>query len=185
MRKVSITAVVLMLSSVPACQKDRGATDDALSQDLKAASSSNDLSLVPNGQAQQIVSPIERSPEARTEHSTTRTLARTSLHTPKTPRLTLTPTAPPMLPAPAPVLTAPAVPAPVAVAAPAPAYHPSSDGSVDDGSSDAGRAPGRGWGVVVRGGVVDGDHCDPRGGGHGMAPPISINNPMPGIHGRF
>lgn len=171
--------------------KDKSAGSDDFKKDLERASTASEITL-PSGQpATQVVSAIERTtPPAPRRVAQSQRVAK---HKP----------APTRTPAPVEarnadvsdeVETAPAEPAPTPVTeAPLPSPRPqpvaSSGGGSGDGSVGSGRG-GRGIGigdiigVVLRGGVVDGDDCDPRSEGRGRGG-ISINTRIPVIGTTF
>jgi hypothetical protein len=96
-------------------------------------------------------------------------------------------TAPSPTTAPVPDATAPAVPRP----SPTPVdpnggegAHGQNGGGPNQGAGDGGGSILGGiFGAIIRGGAVDGDHCDPRGarrGGPPRYPPASLPNGIPG-----
>lgn len=205
----------LAVLAAGACRESasgREAMSADLARDMAAAgASSNDqLALAPVGGRQTVVSAVERVPEGapavrRSTRVTRPVAARHAVHRERvTPRVVepvsevaaTTPAPEPAAPAPE-VASTPNPDAGVAVPRP----HPVDVSYPSDGQGN-GTATGRGSGigigdvigvigaVVIRGGVVDGDHCDPR-----AADPrarrripsggISINNRIPVIHGTF
>ena len=95
----------------------------------------------------------------------------------------------------APSPTTEPVPEPSAPAVPRPSPVPTdpNGGEGAHGQNGSGGNPGSGGGIgaviggifgaILRGGVVDGDHCDPRSDGRGrphrLPPPMSPNDPFP------
>jgi hypothetical protein len=105
------------------------------------------------------------------------------------PQVQTTASAPTESESPAPSLPATARPAPVPLpASPGAATGPGAGGTVgQDAGSGIGAVLGGIFGVVIRGGGADVDHCDPRTDGRrpqgGRVPPVYIPNPgrpMPG-----
>ena len=183
MRKVPVVAALLTVLSVAACQRKQVATDDALKKDLDLAGSSEGLSLAPSGPSQKIESAIERGPQMPVTHSRVKAPHRISSPERTAPPLSITPVTAVTQTAPAPV---PAVqrPRPVdvsypaAASSPSPAAVPVSDSPDDDSWSGGGQPRrGSGAGAVIRGGAVEGDHCDPRPPED--RPPIAINSQIP------
>jgi hypothetical protein len=181
MRKVPVTAAMLAILTLAACQKERISADDALVKDLAFASSSKGLALAHSyGHAQDTISTIERRPDVSVAKS--RRMALHAMpHTARTaPKIEITPIVTHAL------ATAPLTlkPRPVKVSYTAPPTATNSPPQNDNPAAaiwPAGGPPGQGdegGGAVLRGGTGDGDHCDPRGAGGG-APPISINSRIP------
>ena len=193
MRKVPVAALMAACTLV-ACQSKT--VDNALAKDLDAANSSQHLDLAPTGPAQTIESAVERSAQANGGHRLaieTKHQAGGTLHA--IPHVILTPTASVMTPTVGRSSgTLSARPQMVPVGYPAsgpsivgsgssitPAGRGRQQGTSGDGP-DYGSGHG-GWGVL-RGGVIEGDHCDPRP--ESQRPPKSVDNPLPGIgNGTF
>jgi hypothetical protein len=186
MRKIVSLAAIGGALALAACS-GKSTTNDDFKKDLERASSASEITL-PTGQpAQQVVSSIERTtPPAPRRVAQSQRVAK---HKP----------APTRTPAPVEaqnadvsneVETAPAEPAPAPVQeAPLPSPRPQpvaqtgtggGDGSMGRGRGDIGTGIGTVIGVVLRGGVVDGDDCDPRSDGRGRGG-IAINNRIPVI----
>jgi hypothetical protein len=186
MRKIVSLAGIAGALALAACS-GKSTTNDDFKKDLERASSASEITL-PTGQpAQQVVSSIERTtPPAPRRVAQSQRVAK---HKP----------APTRTPAPVEaqnadvsneVETAPAEPAPAPVQeAPLPSPRPQpvaqtgtggGDGSMGRGRGDIGTGIGTVIGVVLRGGVVDGDDCDPRSDGRGRGG-IAINNRIPVI----
>lgn len=178
---------------VAACGSNDKAMSDDLKKDLDLASSAEDIALASTAaKGSQVVSAIERTnPPAPRRVAQSQRVAR---HKPA-----------PKPPAPVeaqqadvsnevetqPVAVAPSPtePAPTASPRPHPMEMPSGIGATDGrgGGMDAGRVLGGVISVVLRGGGVDGDECDPRTDGRrgrGRVP-ISINARIPVIRGTF
>lgn len=207
MRSVSIaTAAAAVLVVAVGCKGKDSATNDALARDITLAESSSGLTLAPRAGSQAVVSAQELSPQARPHVAPSSRASHPVAH--RTPRRDRVPAQAQQVaavadPAPASepsVAVAPtAAPAPEQDAGPvaeSPRPHPvnvqypASGGGGDVGSGRSGGGIGIGdvigilGGVVLRGGVADGDHCDPRGGRHGGGN-ISINQRGPILRGRF
>jgi hypothetical protein len=193
------------------CKGKDKAQDDALARDVALAASSDGITLAPTTGAQNVVSAEEQSRQARPRVAPSSRASRPSPHraphrdrvaAPSQEVAAVADPAPQpqqpsvaIAPASAPSTTDDAGPAPDAPR-PHPADVPSTGGGSGGGVS-TGRGGGIGigdvigiiGGVVLRGGVADGDHCDPRGrhgGGGGGA--ILINQRIPTgpiMRGRF
>lgn len=204
MRSRSLATAAVALLAIAACKgKDQQATNDDLNKDLAAAASNDGLTMAPvAGNAQTVVSAEELSPQARTHRAPSARSTRPSPHrTPHKDRVTpqrSTEVVDVVEDAPAPTTVAAADPAPSApsdegAAAPSARPHPAdipTGGSGGQGSGDGnngrhgggigiGDIIGAIGGVIIRGGVVDGDHCDPRTDGRrgrrdGGSFPVSI-----------
>lgn len=209
MRSRSLATAAVALLAVAACKgKDQQATNDDLNKDLAAAASSDGLTMAPSHGAQTVVSAEELSPQARTHRAPSARASRPSPHrTPHKDRVTpqrATEVADVAAPAPAPTEVAATEPTPSApsdegatTASPRP--HPVDVPSGNSGGQGAGDGTngrhgggigigdiiGAIGGVIIRGGVVDGDHCDPRTDGRrggrrgGGGFPITINTRGP------
>lgn len=208
MRKGSLATAVLAVLAVSACKGKDQAMDDDLARDMALASSSDGLSLAPSRGSQTVVSAEERSPEARPRVASSARSTRATPH--RTPHrdhvaahhttevASVAAAVPEDVPAPAPeaaaeptqVADAPIADAPVSAS---PRPHPVTVGSYP-GPGEGGIGTGRRGGgisigdvigvigvVVIRGGTVDGDHCDPRGEHR------RVNDRIPPsiLHGRF
>ncbi len=209
MRKGSLATAVLAVLAVAACKGKDRAMDDDLAKDMTLASSSSDgLSLAPSRGSQTVVSAEERSPEARPRVASSARSTRAAPHrTPHRDRVAAHHTAqmasvaapvPEESPAPAPaaaaeptqVADAPVADAPISES---PRPHPVAVGTYPGSGSGGVGTSRRGGGisigdvigvigaVVIRGGTVDGDHCDPRGEHR------TVNNRIPPsiMRGRF
>jgi hypothetical protein len=173
--------------AVAACSKDKSAGAD-FQKDLERASTASEITL-PSGQpGTQVVSAIER---------TTPPAPRKIAQSQRAPRHKAAPTR-----TPAPVqaeqsdLSTEVEPAPVEPTptptdvAPLPSPRPqpvassgggSGDGQAGRGRGDTGIGIGTVIGVILRGGIVDGDDCDPRSDGRRHGGTILINNRIPPI----
>jgi hypothetical protein len=183
------TAGVLALAAACSDKSTSGMPDD-FKKDLERASTASEITLPQAQQSQQVVSAIERtSPPARKVAQS----QRVAKHKP----------APTHNPAPVEVQqaevtneveTAPAAPAPEpTVEAPLPSPRPQPVATNGGGTGNGDMGQGRGTrgvgigdiiGVVLRGGVVDGDDCDPRSEGARRGG-ILINSRIPVIGGTF
>src|SRR5215208_506981 len=168
MRKIVSMAGIAGALALAACS-GKSSTNDDFKKDLERASTASEITL-PTGQpAQQVVSSIERTtpPAPRRVAQSQRVVK----HKP----------APTRTPAPveaqhadvsSEVETAPVEPAPAPVqeaTLPSPRPQPvaqtgngGGDGTVGRGRGDIGAGIGTVIGVALRGGIVDGDDCDPR-----------------------
>lgn len=198
MRYGSLFASAAVLLSVAACKgKDAGLNDD-LAKDLAAAKTNDALALAPHSGVQTVVSSQELSPQARarlrSSARSTRLVSSRTPHRDVTPATTAEldplPSATTTSPAPAPTSdVASAAPAPVdqpAVSTPRPqpvgvSYPTDESGSTHSGGG-FGAIMGAIGGAILRGGVVDGDRCDPRGR-HGGT--ILINRRGPVLRGTY
>jgi hypothetical protein len=196
MRYTSLIGSTVVLLGLAACRGNDSGMSADLAKDLSAAKTSDALALAPHAGAQQIVSAEEQAPHARTHRAlsskASRPVARHAPHREPAPaRSAVVAEVSAPDPAPAPTEVATAAPAPVEPA-PAPSPRPEPVG-VSYPGRDQGSARGTGaggtigtiigviGGVVLRGGVADGDHCDPRGR-HGG---ILINQRGPIFRGHF
>ena len=193
-RFVKLTGIAGALA-VAACSGSTGSNDD-FKKDLERASTASEIALPAAQPATQVVSSIER-----TTPPAPRRIAQSQRVAKHRPAPTNTP-APveaqgadvseevevaPTTPAPSPVqeVTLPS-PRPQPVASTGGDY---GDGDVGRGSGDVGSGIGTAIGVVLRGGIVYGDDCDPRGErdrarGRGRGATIAVNNRIP-IVGTF
>lgn len=177
---------------VAACSGKDGAMNSDLKKDLELASTASEITLPASQPAAQVVSAIER----------TQPVARRVAQSQRAPKHRAAPRA---LPAPVEAqkadLSTEVEPQPVEVSpaptevAPLPSQRPrpvasngtgGGDGRVGSGRGDQGTGIGSGIGtiigVVLRGGGVDGDECDPRTDGRGRnGGTIAINNRIPVI----
>ena len=173
---------------VAACSGKDGAMTSDLKKDLELASSASEITLPASQPAAQVVSAIER----------TQPVARRVAQSQRAPKHRAAPRA---QPAPVEVqqadLSTEVEPQPVEVSpaptevAPLPSQRPqpvasngtgSGDGRIGSGRGDQGSGIGTIIGVVLRGGIVDGDECDPRTDGRGgRGGTIAINNRIPVI----
>lgn len=208
MRKGSLAAAVLAVLTVSACKaKDQGMNDE-LARDVALATDSGGLSLAPSHGSQMVVSAEERVPEARSRMAPSARSSRVTPHrTPHRDRVAAHHTTEVASIA-APVAEEAPVPQPVAEQAPventptqdapvaeSPRPHPVAGSSYPGpGSGSVGSGHGVSIGdvigaigaVVIRGGVVDGDHCDPRGGRRRGGSGILVNDRGGAIiRGRF
>ncbi len=165
---------------------------DELKKDLDAATSNDGLALASSGgQSQQVVSAIEQSPPAPKKIAASQRAVRhrkAETGTPAPVEAAGIPTTETELQSVenAPVATtndAPVAPRPTPVMTSMP-------GGNGEGRGGSGIGAGIGigiqiMGVVLRGGGVGEDHCEPPGRGTRQPPPIAINNRIPVIRGTF
>lgn len=204
MRSRSLATAAVALLAIAACKgKDQQATNDDLSKDLAAAASNDGLTMAPAaGNAQTVVSAEELSPQARVKRAPSARAPRPSPHrTPHRERVTPQTSTEvvdvvdeaPSTSEVAATAPAPSAPSDEGAAAPSSRPHPvdvptgnsGGQGAGDGNNGRHGGGIGIGdiigaiGGVIIRGGVVDGDHCDPRTDGRrgrrdGGGYPVSI-----------
>lgn len=190
-RVVLIGAAGLIVS---ACSGNSKTMSDDLKKDLELASTSDGLTLAANAaKASQIVSAIERTtpPAPRRVAQSQRVVKHKPA--PKAPpapvesevaEVTEEVEPQPMIETPAPTESAPA-----AAPRPHPIEMPSGSGVQvgQGGGSNTGAVLGGIISVVLRGGAVDGDECDPRTDGRRgrIGTAIAINSRIPVIRGTF
>jgi hypothetical protein len=186
-RLITLSAATIAAVGLGACGRsptraDAGTSD--LQQQLKLAASN--VSLAPSASANLKIAADEELPASKPEHTPTlkksagpkavRSHAPTVRATPSTEVAAAESDAPQAeaeAPAPAPTTVEQPVPEPSVPAvprpSPVPAQTPGGSAGQQDGGSAVGAILGGIFGAVIRGGTVDGDHCDPRGGrrGHG------------------
>lgn len=187
MRKIVSLAGIAGALLVAACSSKTGVMSDELKKDLESASTSNAINLATSQQApgNQVVSAIERTtPPAPRQIAPSQRVVRHHA-APKGPPAAVevqrADVSPAVEPQPVEVAPAPVDPAPL----PSPRPRPIASSG---GGNDEGRASGGGIGsilggiftVVIRGGGVDGDQCDPRTDGRRRGP-MSVNNRIPVI----
>lgn len=209
MRYRSMAASAVVVLGLAACKGNDARMSDDLAKDLASARSPNVLALAPHAGVQTVVSAQELSPEGRAKLAASRKSSHpVRRRAPQRDRVTAaaaTETAPVQTasvadaPAPAPAAAAPVQTADASTTVattpsprPQPVDVPSTSSDPGPSRGDGGSASGGlgGWGGVIgaiggailRGGVVDGDHCDPRGR-HGGG--ILINQRGPILRGRF
>lgn len=201
MRYASLFASAAVLLTVAACKGKDASMSDDLAKDLAAAKTNDALAMAPHAGVQTVVSSEELSPQGRAQlrasGRSTRLASSRTTHRDVTPA----PEAElPPLPAAATSTSesdasssqvASATPAPVDqpdVTTPRPqpvdVSYPSSEGSAHGGGGGIGSILGAIGGAILRGGVVDGDHCDPRGR-HGRGGTILINTRGPILRGTY
>jgi outer membrane biosynthesis protein TonB len=172
-----------------ACGKDKAMSDD-LKKDLDLASSSDGIALAtPSTKGSQVVSAIERTipPAPKRVAQSQRVVKHKPAPTPPAPvEAQKADVSEEVAPQPVAVAPAPADPAPTTSQRPHPIDMPSGAGTQvgRGGGSDVGRVLGGIISVVLRGGGVDGDECDPRADGRRRVP-VSINSRIPPINGTF
>jgi hypothetical protein len=173
--------------TLAACSSNDKSVNDDFKKDLERASTASEITLPSSQAGAQVVSAIER---------TTPPAPRKIAQSQRAPKHKAAPT---RTPAPVEVEQAdvstevePApiepAPAPVeAVALPSPRPQPvasngggSGDGEIGRGRGNVGAGIGTVIGVILRGGIVDGDDCDPRSEGRPRGG-IAVNNRIPVI----
>lgn len=213
MRKGPLATALLAVFAVSACKAKDQAMNDDLARDIALASDTGGLSLAPSRGAQMVVSAEERAPEARPRRSPSARSSRAAPHrTPHRDRVaahhstevaSIAAPVPDEAPAAQPIVaptptqgTADNAPTETPGAGESPRPHPVAVGSYP-GSGSGSASTGRGGisigdvigaigAVVIRGGVVDGDHCDPRAERRRRgAPEILVNNRGPVLRGNF
>jgi hypothetical protein len=177
---------------VAACSGKSTTMSDDLKKDLDLASTSDGLTLAgSSAKGSQVVSAIERTtpPAPRRVAQSQRVV--------KHKRAPITPPAPveaqsadvseEVEPQPVVMAPAPTESAPTASPRPHPIEMPSGSGVQigRGGGSNTGAVLGGIISIVLRGGGVDGDECDPRTDGRRGRVPISINSRIPVIRGTF
>ena len=188
MRMIVRFAGVAGALALAACSGKDKVSDD-FKKDLDRASTASEITL-PTTQGTQVVSAIERTAPGPRKVANSQRVAKhkpAPTHTPAPVEVqqadVSTEVEPaPVQPAPEPVQQAPLPsprPQPVATNSGG-----SGDGTIGRGHGDIGAGIGTVIGVILRGGVVDGDDCDPRTEGRGRGG-ISINTRIPVIGGTF
>ncbi len=202
MRYGSLVASTVVLLGLAACKGNDAGVNDALAKDLASAKNSDALALAPHTGVQTIVSAQELSPQGRGRRMAQASMLRKSARTVarRTPHRDLV-----AVPVPTAIKTAVVaeVPSPTVAVKPTPAdasvstatvsqrpeqipvQYPPTDPDpprVDRGG--IGGIIGAIGGVILRGGVGDGDHCDPRSHGN-RGGGILINRRGPIIRGTF
>lgn len=179
---------------VSACSGNSKTMSDDLKKDLELASTSDGLTLAANAaKASQVVSAIERTtpPAPRRVAQSQRVVKhKTAPKAPPAPvetevaEVTEEVAFQPVIETPAPTESAPA-----AAPRPHPIEMPSGSGVQvgQGGGSNTGAVLGGIISVVLRGGAVDGDECDPRTDGRRgrIGTAIAINSRIPVIRGTF
>jgi hypothetical protein len=199
MRYGSVFASAAVLLSVAACKGKDARMSDDLAKDLATAKTNDALALAPHAGVQTVVSAQELSPQGRAQLRASSKSTR--LVSSRTTHRDVTPSPAAELP-PLPAATTTSEPAAstsdVASAAPAPVDQPAVPTprpepvgvSYPSGESSGSTHSGGGFGAIIgaiggailRGGVVDGDHCDPRGR-HGGT--ILVNHRGPIFRGTY
>jgi hypothetical protein len=199
MRYGSLIASAAVLLGLAACKGNDAGMNDDLAKDLAAAKTSDALALAPHAGIQTVVSAQELSPQGRASvaqsSKSSRPVARRTSHRDRVAAPSRE-VAAVSAPAPEPVevtSSAPAVAEPTTVVVatrpqPVDVSYPASGSTTTrrdggDMGSVIGGVIGAIGGVVLRGGTVDGDHCDPRG--HRGGGSILINRRGPILRGTF
>ena len=188
MRKLVGLAGIAGVLLVAACNSKNAVMSDELKKDLEVASTSNAINLAASQRApgSQVVSAIERTtpPAPRRIASSQRVVKHTAA-----PRGIAAPVqvqkadvSTEVETQPVEVAPAPVDPAPLPSPRPQPVASTGGGGDMPQGRSGGGIGSVLGgiFSVVIRGGGVDGDQCDPRTDGRGRVP-TSINNRIPVI----
>jgi hypothetical protein len=186
MRTIVRVAGVAGALALAACGGKEKVSDDFM-KDLERASTASEIALPAAQPAIQVVSPIERTtPPAPRRVAQSQRVAK---HKPA-PTRTPAPVEVEQADVSTEVESAPVEPSPVPVAeAPAPSPRPRPVATTGGGAGDGIGGTGRGTGgigigdvisVVLRGGVVDGDDCDPRSDRRPRGG-IAVNNRIPVI----
>jgi outer membrane biosynthesis protein TonB len=174
-----MTAATVVAVGATACRQDTTRASDDLAKDLQLASSPNGLALASASTSQQTtVSAIERGERAVSAPAPSRRVATPRKAPPPTPDVapvssTSDDAEPAVVETPAPEPQVAQAPTPDPMPSPAPRPHPVdvTVGNTGDGNgtirrtgdgTDIATGIGTVIGVIIRGGVVDGDHCDPR-----------------------
>jgi hypothetical protein len=205
MRYRSLVASTAVLLGVAACRGNDTGLNADLAKDLAAAKTSDALALAPHAGEQTVVSAQELSPNARVRlQSSARSTHAVARHTPQKARVapevsnvaSETPAPQETEVATTPVVaTGPSDPAATVATAPEPSRRPHpmdgpAPGSAQGGSQGGGTGETIGGiigaigGAILRGGVVDGDNCDPRGH-RNRGGGILINRRGPILRGHF
>lgn len=185
-RIVLISAAGLIAA---ACSGKEKTMSDDLKKDLDMASSSDGITLgTSSAKGSQVVSAIERTtpPAPRRVAQSQRVVKHKPAPTPPAPVVAQKATVTEEV-AMQPVITqqTPIDPGPASSPRPRPVDNAGGGISVGrGGGSNAGAILGGIISVVLRGGGVDGDQCDPRTDGRGRTP-VSINSRIPVIRGTF
>lgn len=191
-RKLFLTAAVLVAA---ACSSKSDSMSDELKKDLDVAASNDGLSLASgNAQGQQVVSAIEQAPPAPRKIAASQRAVRHRRAETETPASVEAEAGIPSTETElqsesvSPVATnddAPVAPRPTPVISsmPSGSREGRGDSGVGAGGSGIGIGIGTIFGVVLRGGGVGEDHCEPPGARR--QPTISINNRVPVIRGTF
>lgn len=192
MRNLLITASVLIAA---ACSSKSDTMSDELKKDLDAASSNDGLALASSGsQSQQVVSAIEQSPPAPRKIVASQRAVRHRRAEAGTPApVEVSASTPSMETEPQSIENAPVATNNDAPVAPRPTpQNTQMPGGNGEGRSRSGiGSTGIGigieiLGVVLRGGGVGEDHCEPPGRQtRRPPPPIAINSRIPVIRGTF
>ena len=196
----SIAIAALAVAGLAACKGKDAASGDDLAKDLAMVSTPDGLTLAPAGAARTTVSAAEQlapvhshiAPSRASSPHRVRHRDRTSPEVAVTP-VTATETPEAAVAAATPQPTAePSRPTPVGpIPSGSGGSGGSGTGSAGTGSGSHGSGPGIGdvigtvFGVVIRGGIGDDDHCDPRTDGRRRRDPIAINTRVPIPHGPF
>src|SRR3954470_1867996 len=193
MRKNYLLLAGASVVLLAACSGEKKTSmDDDLKKSLELASSSDGITLANSSPdaGQQIVSAIERTTPPAKQQAPSNKVRRHKAAPKSPPQVVETQTLATVnepevqTVAQAPVADDPTPvsprPRPTSVSYPSTSSSGGDDGRVRSGGSSAGAILGTILGAVIRGGVVDGDNCDPRTEGRNTLP----NNRIPVIYGR-
>jgi len=186
-RKLVSLAGIAGVLLVAACNSKNAVMSDELKKDLEVASTSNAINLATQQTpGSQVVSAIERTtpPAPRRIASSQRVAKHTAAPrgVPAPVQVQKADVSTELETQPIEVAPAPVDPAPLPSPRPQPVASTGGGGDMTQGRSGGGIGSVLGgiFSVVIRGGGVDGDNCDPRTDGRGRTP-ISINNRIPVI----
>ncbi|HEX6576485.1 MAG TPA: hypothetical protein VF042_16070 [Gemmatimonadaceae bacterium] len=186
---VRLTGVAGALA-LAACSSKEKVSDD-FQKDLARASTASEITL-PSAQAgTQVVSAIERTtPPAPRRVAQSQRVAKhkpAPTRTPAPVEVEQADVSTEVEPAPVEPTPAPATEAPLPSPRPQPVATTgggAGDGAIGNGRGDHGSGIGTVIGAILRGGVVDGDDCDPRTDGRRRGG-VLVNNRIPVIGGTF
>ncbi|MEO8946100.1 MAG: hypothetical protein ABI338_06335 [Gemmatimonadaceae bacterium] len=177
MRYGSLVVSAAVLLGLAACKGTESGMNAELAKDLNAAKATDPLALAPHAGLQTVVSAEELSPQARaamrTASTSTRFVARRHAAESAPVQIADAPTTLAPMPVTEASTEVVAATVPTIVVAQAPAVMNAPAGPNDvpepvvhtrgDGGGGIGGFLGAIGSAILRGGVVDGDHCDPRG----------------------
>jgi hypothetical protein len=184
---VKLAGVAGALLFAAACSGKDSEINSDLKKDLERASTASEITLPQSQPAAQVVSAIERTtPPARrvaqSQRAPKHKAAPKALPAPV--EVQQAEVTPEVEPQPAEVSPTPAEVAPLPSQRPQPVASNgggAGDGQIGRGRGDIGSGIGTIIGVVLRGGVVDGDECDPRTDGRRGGVHTAVNNRIPVI----
>jgi hypothetical protein len=186
MRAASLVVATLAVFGLSACSDNDATIDYTLNEDLALAESGEGIALAPKGGGRGTISAVEQIPQ-RTQRVAPAERAKVARATTTRHQVPLEPVVEEpqqsevvaAVEEEVPQVAVESTPAPVeATPEPTPAARPHPVDVEVSNPADVGRGP-RGTVVVIRGGVVDGDHCDPRVDRRRSGVLISVNNRIP------